>query len=423
MRTSLGLFLVFLICFGTATPALTSLYNPTNFLENSSLKECGDSLFAGMVTPLGYPFSSATVTTDDGYVLKLFRIQAKNTQMTSGKPVVFLQHGLFDSADDWVINGEQYSLGFILANAGYDVWFGNSRGNKYSRVNINIPPSKREFWQFSFQQMGEFDVKANIGYILAFTGQQKLVYVGHSQGTSQMFAALGDPKTAPFINAKVSKFIALAPVVFLPNITSKFFLALQKDNALIAGAEIFGIEEWLPGACSTTSAQTEFEVFVCTKDPTFCDWIIGIMDYDPTYDNEANMPQYMKHLPSGTSLMCMLHYKQLIDMPKTNPLFMKFDYGPEGNKKHYNQLVPPLYHLSNANIPIRGFVGLQDELGDPTDNTFLKATLAALNKDYTEYRYNNCGHITFMWGLNPSQIMSDVLAEIKASAPVGVVDA
>jgi len=47
---------------------------------------------------------------------------------------------LLDSSDDWIINNESLAIGFILANAGFDVWCGNNRGNKYSLQSERYPP-------------------------------------------------------------------------------------------------------------------------------------------------------------------------------------------------------------------------------------------------------------------------------------------
>ena len=77
-----------------------------------------------------------------------------------------LQHGLFSDADMWVIHGEG-SLAYVLANAGYDVWLGNNRGNKYSRANTKLDPSKDKatFFDYSFFELGKYDAPSQIDFI------------------------------------------------------------------------------------------------------------------------------------------------------------------------------------------------------------------------------------------------------------------
>ena len=42
--------------------------------------------------------------------------------------------------------------------------------------------------------MGAYDIPAMIDFILKNTGEKTLSYMGHSQGTSQMFSALSENK-------------------------------------------------------------------------------------------------------------------------------------------------------------------------------------------------------------------------------------
>ena len=103
---------------------------------------------------------------------------------------MLLMHGLLDSADGWIIHDDE-SPAFQLSRAGYDVWLGNSRGNKYSRKHVSLNTESKEFWNFSWEELGTYDLPAMTDYILSENEDyQKLGYIGHSMGTTQVFFAL-----------------------------------------------------------------------------------------------------------------------------------------------------------------------------------------------------------------------------------------
>ena len=88
---------------------------------------------------------------------------------------------------------------------------GNNRGTEYSRghkdgMTIDDPT----YWKFSFYEMGMYDDPANVKMIKEKTGEDKIYYVGYSQGTIQMFIALIKNKDTD-IAGSLHKYVALAP--------------------------------------------------------------------------------------------------------------------------------------------------------------------------------------------------------------------
>jgi len=59
--------------------------------------------------------------------------------------------------------------------------------------------------------MAEFDLPAQVAFVLKETGASDLTFVAHSSGTTQMFYALTQDKMQAYLKQSVNLFVALAP--------------------------------------------------------------------------------------------------------------------------------------------------------------------------------------------------------------------
>jgi predicted alpha/beta hydrolase len=101
----------------------------------------------------------------------------------------------------------------VYALEGYDVWLGNNRGTTHSRRHKRLDPDyDQQYWDFSFIELGKYDLPAMIKYVLNKTENKKLSFVAHSQGTTQMFFALTENEE---LSNSINLFVALGPVVRL----------------------------------------------------------------------------------------------------------------------------------------------------------------------------------------------------------------
>ena len=181
--------------------------------------------FVEMCDAFNYEAEEHIVQTQDGYLLGLHRIcltkqelRARKSSRSRGrrpkrvqKPVIYLHHGLMMNSEVWVCNlEEERQLPFVLVERGYDVWFGNNRGNKYSKKHISKVSNNSAFWDFCMDDFALRDIPDAVDYILETTRAPSLSYIGFSQGTAQAFATLS---IHPQLNEKINLFVALAPAM------------------------------------------------------------------------------------------------------------------------------------------------------------------------------------------------------------------
>lgn len=82
----------------------------------------------------GYVPEEHVIKTSDNYMLGIHRLPSKKGEGRSrpgtrtGKPVVYLHHGLLMNSEIWVcLTDEQRCLPFVLVERGYDVWVSKAR--------------------------------------------------------------------------------------------------------------------------------------------------------------------------------------------------------------------------------------------------------------------------------------------------------
>lgn len=185
--------------------------------------------FQEFVRELGYPLEKHVYKTKDGCLNTVFRIPGKkgtkaaSTGDAQQKPVVIYQHGLTDSCAG-IICDEEKSIGLRLVEEGYDLWLNNSRCNKFSQdhqlIDLNncTKEEKESYYNISFDEMAEFDQPALWEYVMRETGAEEITYIGHSQGTTQMFVSM--QMYPEFYKKHMKKFVAIAPCVRVENMNS-----------------------------------------------------------------------------------------------------------------------------------------------------------------------------------------------------------
>ncbi|GMR59837.1 hypothetical protein PMAYCL1PPCAC_30032, partial [Pristionchus mayeri] len=363
-----------------------------------------------LIANAGYPVQEIQAITRDGYILTMHRIPFGRSKVhsTAPRPTVLLQHGLLASSADWVLNLPEQSLGFQMADAGFDVFLGNVRGNVYSRGHINQTIDEKEYWRFSFDEMAQFDLEAMVDKALSVSGNDHLHYVGYSQGTMMMFARLSKDR---LFGKKMKKFFALAPVGSVAHSKGPI-VVIGKD--FLPEIELFikliGEEEFLPSSFITKFITRAACGASSLTNPLCANILFALVGPNTNQMNKTRLAAYLSHTPAGTSTQNVLHWAQMTRSGRTE----MYDYGSENaNLQYYGQSTPPEYDLSKVIVPTYLFHSPADLLADPEDVKYLLKTLPRETVvENVELRDFN--HIDFVYGLRAAtEIYEKIIREIK----------
>ncbi|KAA8545816.1 hypothetical protein F0562_020733 [Nyssa sinensis] len=410
-------------------------------------------LCAQLIEPSGYPCTEHTafalcldrgiwkerrgkgkegkIQTKDGYLLGLQRVSSRigNLRAQRGHPVL-LQHGLFLAGDAWFLDSTDQSLGFILADHGFDVWVGNVRGTRWSHGHTSLSEKDKDFWDWSWEELALYDLAEMIRYVNLKTNS-KIFVVGHSQvcsllaaylllpvltcgfGPSILYAYLLNLQgtimslaafTQPDIVKMVEAAALLCPISYLEHISARFVLrivSLHLDQVIVA----MGIHQ----LNFKSDVGTYILDSICDEHLDCNDLLTSITGKNCCFNN-SRVDFYLEYEPHPSSSKNLNHLFQMI----RKGTFAKYDYGMWKNLKKYGQLKPPKFDLSRIpkSLPLWMGYGGNDALADVTD---VQHTLKELQSKPKLLYLENYGHLDFLLSVKGKEDVFDTMIEFFSS--------
>jgi len=246
----------------------------------------------------GFCFEKHEVVTEDGFILQIHRV-FKPSINSSTIPII-IQHGLFQCSGIFLIN-EQDSLAFYLAERGYDVWLGNNRG-VFPR-HVSLSPKDTKYWDWSLDELAKYDFPTILHYVCQQTKNEKVIYVGHSQGNAQAFLGLSQN---PQIANKIRLFVAIAPAFHISppkHWALRWMVKMSKDSFFF----LFGKNCFLPIMCQLQAIANPL-IFSSLAFNMFCylfNWTDNLWD-------ASRKPKYFLFTPRPTSCKLLTHWSDII---------------------------------------------------------------------------------------------------------------
>lgn len=301
-----------------------------------------------LLKSLGFKCEEHIVETADGYILVLHRLfpRSESSSNTSHRTPVLFIHGAMLSSEIWVcFDRKKRSLALTLTDQGYDVWLLNRRGNRYSQKHSSVTPDTRAFWDFSIDECIRHDLPASVDHVLRISAAPKVVLVGFSQGTAEIFGSLS---INPPLVRKVSCVIALSATMvprIIPNALTRSMIRWTPELVFL----IFGRLSMLSSVffwqgCLSPGA------YVWSMDMA----MYLLFGWDCANIKKREKNNFYRHLYSQASVKQIVHWFQIMRAGR----FQMYDDCPS------TWTVVPEYPVSNVETPVLAISGSRDCLAN-----------------------------------------------------------
>ncbi|KAJ3659718.1 hypothetical protein Zmor_011392 [Zophobas morio] len=337
-------------------------YDPDGLLETPELIK----KYAGIV-------ETHEVTSEDGYVLTMFRIPAPNP-----KGVILIHHSIATYSQVYFFQGND-SLAITLWRNGFDVWLANQRGTSYSNRHVNMTKRDYGYWNFSFHEMGIYDVSSELELIREKTNNSQVTYFGHSLGGTigLVYASLKSFDAVKYLKNMI--LVTPATTMQFPTITYGI------------GKILFPILEFVTNILQSGSPLIGLHFIV------------------------AASRIFMRFFPPIQIIAVLLLWFLCGFTPEeTDPLigsshFKMYDYGLENNVEVYGNGSAPLYPLENIMVPTLIISSARDVLVPQIDCENVFGKLSQQAKLYGHWKISELNHLDFLAGLSRQKVVFERL--------------
>lgn len=368
-----------------------------------------------LIKSRGYGYELHHVPSQDGFINAIHRIV--NPKFLKARGTILCFHGIFMASTYFLNNSpggypdEPHfltgpNIGFELARRGFDVWLLDQRATPYSKNHtIFDEEDKKNFWNWSIDQIALLDLPAAIDYIIEITGRKNIAYLGHSQGSRVMFMLMSRRKK---YNHIIKPFIAMSPHFYDGDgLFSRFPATMLLTNGITEG--ILG---FMGGKLTNSFVRKIFKLLCggVVKQQLICPPVLYFSLTMTSLMTRLAFESFnFKRLPIyASSLFYTVSNRQaaqFLQIARTNRPAM-LDLSERVNVKVYGSEFPPIYDPNLITCPhIALFSSFADLIVDQRDVQQLRESMSA--KPIFDQVINDpsFGHFSFLLG-QPEKVIT-----------------